>query len=58
MAEEILTEHWEQVSELVVVPYTDGRFVVKAGPKQLYSKAETGRFPSPGEVARLLAGPA
>ena len=56
MAEEILTEHWERVSELVVVPYTDGRFVVKAGNTQLYSKAETGRFPAEGEVARLLAG--
>ncbi len=56
MAEEVLTENWERVSELVVVPYTDGRFVVKAGSKQLYDKAQTGRFPVAGEVARLMAG--
>ncbi len=56
MAEEVLTENWERVSELVVVPYTDGRFVVKAGNKQLYDKAQTGRFPAAGEVARLMAG--
>jgi selenoprotein W-related protein len=57
VAEEILTEHWERISELVVVPYTDGRFIVKAGGKQLYDKAQTGRFPAAGEVARLLNGP-
>jgi len=57
VAEELLTEHWERVSELVIVPYTDGRFVVKADSKQLYDKAQTGRFPAAGEVARLLAGP-
>ena len=56
MAEEVLTENWERVSGLVIVPYTDGRFVVKAGGKQLYSKAQTGRFPQAGEVARLIAG--
>jgi predicted Rdx family selenoprotein len=55
VAEEILTEHWERVSDLVVVPYTDGRFVVKAGNKEIYSKALTGRFPAAGEIARLLA---
>jgi predicted Rdx family selenoprotein len=56
VAEEVLTENWERVSELVIVPYTDGRFVVKAGSKQLYDKAQTGRFPAVGEVARLMAG--
>lgn len=54
MAEEILTEHWGAISELAVVPYTDGRFVVKAGSKQLFSKRETGRFPTKGEIARLM----
>jgi predicted Rdx family selenoprotein len=56
VAEEVLTENWERVSELVIVPYTDGRFVVKAGSQQLYDKAQTGRFPAAGEVARLMAG--
>ncbi len=57
MAEEVLTEHWERISELAIVPYTDGRFVVKAGSKQLFDKAQTGRFPAAGEVARLIGGP-
>jgi predicted Rdx family selenoprotein len=56
VAEEVLTENWERVSELVIVPYTDGRFVVKAGSKQVYDKAQTGRFPAAGEVARLVGG--
>ena len=54
MAEEILTEHWGKITELVVVPYTDSRFVVKVGGKQLFSKADTGRFPTKGEMARLM----
>jgi predicted Rdx family selenoprotein len=56
VAEEVLTENWERVSELVIVPYTDGRFVVKADTKQVYDKAQTGRFPAAGEVARLVGG--
>jgi predicted Rdx family selenoprotein len=56
VAEEVLTENWERISELVIVPYTDGRFVVKAGSKQVYDKAQTGRFPAAGEVARLVGG--
>jgi len=55
VAEEILTEHWGRISELVVVPYTDSRFVVKVAGKQLFSKAETGRFPTKGEMARLMS---
>jgi len=55
VAEEILTEHWGKISELVVVPYTDGRFVVKVGGRQLFSKADTGRFPTKGEMARLMS---
>ena len=52
----MLTENWERVSELVIVPDTDGRFVVQAGSKHLFDKAQTGRFPATGEVARLIAG--
>jgi len=55
VAEEILTEHWGRITELVVVPYTGGRFVVKVAGKQLFSKAETGRFPTKGEMARLMS---
>ena len=50
-----MTEHWDKISELVVVPYTDGRFVVKVGGRQLFSKADIGRFPTKGEMARLMS---
>ena len=56
MAEEILIDHWGRISELVIAPFTDGRFVVKAGGRQIFSKAEAGRFPSKGEMTRLLGG--
>lgn len=55
MAEEILTEHWGRISELVILPFTDGRFVVKVGGKQMFSKADAGRFPTKGEMVRLLS---
>jgi selenoprotein W-related protein len=55
VAEELLTEHPDRISELVIVPFTDGRFVVKAGDRSLFSKADTGRFPAQGEVAGQFA---
>ena len=55
MAEEILTEHWERISRLEIVPFTDGRFVIQVDGRQVFSKKETGRFPNKGEAARLVA---
>jgi selT/selW/selH-like putative selenoprotein len=54
VAEEILTEHWERISRLEIVPFTDGRFVVKVNGRQVFSKAEAGRFPNKGEAAKLV----
>ena len=56
MAEEILTEHAERLQAVVIVPSSGGRFVVKAGGKKVFSKADAGRFPREGEVAETLAG--
>ena len=56
MAEEILTEHAERLQAVVIVPSSGGRFVVKAGGKKIFSKADAGRFPREGEVAEALAG--
>jgi len=56
VAEEILTEHAERLQAVVIVPSSGGRFVVKAGGKKVFSKADTGRFPREGEVAKALAG--
>ena len=55
MAEEILTEYPDRLTELVILPFTDGRFVVKAGDRLLFSKASAGRFPTPGEIAKTFA---
>jgi selT/selW/selH-like putative selenoprotein len=57
VAEEILTEHWQRIDELAILPFTDGRFVVRVSGKAIFSKAETGRFPTKGEMARLLSHP-
>lgn len=56
MVEEILTEHAERLQAVVIVPSSGGRFVVKAGGKKVFSKADAGRFPREGEVAEALAG--
>ena len=55
MAEEILTEHAERLQAVVIVPSSGGRFVVQAGGKKIFSKADAGRFPREGEVAEALA---
>ncbi len=55
MAEEILTEHAERLQAVVIVPSSGGKFVVKAGGKNVFNKAEAGRFPREGEVAEALA---
>ena len=56
MAEEILTEHAERLQAVVIVPSSGGKFVVRAGEKKIFSKADAGRFPREGEVAEALAG--
>jgi len=55
VAEEILTEHAERLQAIVIVPSSGGKFVVKAGGKKVFSKADAGRFPREGEVAAALA---
>ncbi len=55
MAEEILTDHWEHISRLEIVPFTDGRFVVKVNGREVFSKREAGRFPAKGEATKLVA---
>ncbi len=55
MAEEILSEHADHLQAVVIIPSSGGRFVVKAGEKDVFNKAEAGRFPREGEVAEALA---
>jgi len=55
VAEEILSEHAAQLEAVVILPSSGGRFVIRAGRDQIFNKAEVGRFPKEGEVARALA---
>lgn len=55
MAEEILSEHGDRISGLTIVPSHGGRFVVLVGEKEIFNKKNTGRFPQPGEAARLVS---
>ena len=55
MAEEVLSAYAEHISAVTIIPSSGGRFVVTAGDKQLFNKAEAGRFPTQGEVERLLS---
>lgn len=55
MAEEILTEHGDQLTGLTIVPSSGGRFVIVVGEREIFSKKTLGRFPQPGEAARLVA---
>lgn len=55
MAEEILKEHGDRISGLMIVPSSGGRFVVLVGESEIFNKKEAGRFPQPGEAARLVS---
>lgn len=55
MAEELLENLADNLSAVVIIPSSGGRFVVKAGETVVYNKAETHRFPEQGEVTRLLS---
>jgi len=55
VAEEILSEHGDQITGLTIVPSHGGRFVVLVGDKEVFNKKSTGRFPQPGEAARLVS---
>jgi len=55
VAEEILSAYPDRVAGLTLVPSSGGRFIVTVDGRQVYNKAETGRFPEEGEVRRRLA---
>lgn len=55
MAEELLGEHADRIASVVIVPSSGGRFAIFAGRRTIFNKASAGRFPQPGEAARLLA---
>lgn len=54
MAQEILSTFAERVGEVVLVPDTGGTFTIRAGEKQIWSRAERDRFPQPKELKQAV----
>ena len=50
MAEAILDEHTDLVSQVTLIPSSGGLHEVKFGDELIYSKKETGRHPTPKDV--------
>jgi selenoprotein W-related protein len=55
LAEEILNDHNDKISSLSLVPSSGGVFEVTFGDDLIYSKKETGDFPSPKQVIEKIA---
>jgi len=52
--EEILDKYRNQVAEATLIPSSGGVFEVQVNGRTIFSKKETGRFPTPGELTRAL----
>ena len=54
--QELLASWVHEIRDLRLVPGTGGRFEVSVDGVPLFSKAELGRTPEPGELADLFGG--
>ncbi len=45
----------QQMTELALAPYADGRFEVIVDGKKIYSKLETGEFPDEDEIVKQIS---
>ena len=45
----------QQMTELALAPYADGRFEVIVDGKKIYSKLETGEFPDEDEIVNQIS---
>jgi len=52
---ELLAKYEEKIESIKLIPSGGGRFEVTVNGKLVYSKAETGRHPEPGEIAGLVS---
>lgn len=52
---ELLASWVQEIRELRLIPATGGRFEVSVDGVPLFSKAESGRTPEPGELAALFS---
>jgi len=56
LAESILHQYHRYLPDgITLIPGSGGVFDVTLGDRLIYSKKETGRFPQPREVEKLLA---
>jgi selenoprotein W-related protein len=51
---ELLNEFEPDIEQITLIPSSDGRFEVEVDGALVYSKMETGRHASPGEVVGLV----
>lgn len=56
MADKLLNQFKNALGEVALVPSQGGAFEVVASGEKVYSKLETGRFPSEGAVLKDVAG--
>jgi len=54
LTDALLGEYKNRIEELVLQPSSGGRFEVSVDGRLIYSKAETGRFPTVEEVRGAL----
>ena len=54
MAERLLNQYREALSEVALKPSTGGAFEVTIGDERVYSKLETGTFPSERAVVSQI----
>lgn len=54
MAAKILDKYKTQIAEVALVPSSGGAFEINMGDETVYSKLQTGRFPSEGDLLSQL----
>jgi len=54
LAEDILHDHAEKISGLTLIPSSGGVYEITLGDTLLYSKKQTGSFPEPLDIKRMV----
>lgn len=55
MVDEILRTYKQAIGAVTLLPSSGGVFVVSRDGEMIFSKADQGRFPHPGELVELLS---
>jgi selT/selW/selH-like putative selenoprotein len=55
LAEELLHDHPEQISQVTLIPSSDGVYEINYGSELLWSKKATGDFPDPEAIKGKFA---